>query len=131
MFHALDSERLAKAIAEHSSDAGPMKVLVQLNTSGESTKGGLTLEELREMAPRLARERGLDVRGTMTMAPYEAPEHVLRDVFSRCRDAAQVLLDAGLPATEVSMGMSGDYEVAVEEGATLVRLGTILFGERA
>jgi pyridoxal phosphate enzyme (YggS family) len=131
MFQALDSERLAKAIGERSTNAGAMKVLVQLNTSGETTKGGFTLDELREAAPRLAAERGLDVRGTMTMAPYEAPEHVLRDVFRRCREAAQELRDAGLPAMEVSMGMSGDYEVAVEEGATIVRLGTILFGERA
>jgi pyridoxal phosphate enzyme (YggS family) len=129
MFHALDSERLAKAIADRGG-AGAMKVLVQVNTSGEATKGGFTLDELRDVAPRLAGERGLDVRGAMTMAPYEAPERVLRDVFSQCRQAAQVLREAGLPATELSMGMSGDYEVAVEEGATMVRLGTILFGER-
>jgi pyridoxal phosphate enzyme (YggS family) len=129
MFHALDSERLAKAIADRGG-AGAMKVLVQVNTSGEATKGGFTLDELRDVAPRLAGERGLDVHGAMTMAPYEAPERVLRDVFSQCRQAAQVLREAGLPATELSMGMSGDYEVAVEEGATMVRLGTILFGER-
>jgi PLP dependent protein len=129
MFHALDSERLARAITERGSDA-PVKVLVQVNTSGEETKGGFTLDELREVAPRLAGERGLDVRGAMTMAPYEAPERVLREVFGLCRQAGQVLREAGLPATELSMGMSGDYEVAVEEGATMVRLGTILFGER-
>ena len=129
MFHALDSERLAKAITGRGSDA-PVKVLVQVNTSGEETKGGFTLDELREVAPRLAGERGLDVRGAMTMAPYEAPERVLREVFGQCRQAAQVLRDAGLSASELSMGMSGDFEVAVEEGATMVRLGTILFGER-
>jgi uncharacterized pyridoxal phosphate-containing UPF0001 family protein len=66
----------------------------------------------------------------MTMAPYEAPERVLREVFGRCRGAAGILREAGLESTELSMGMSGDYEIAVEEGATLVRLGTILFGER-
>lgn len=130
LFHALDSERLAKAITARDTDAGAMKVLVQVNTSGEATKGGFTLDQLREVAPRLAAERGLEVRGTMTMAPYEAPEQVLREVFGRCRQAATLLQEAGLPATEVSMGMSGDYEVAVEEGATMVRLGTILFGER-
>jgi hypothetical protein len=130
MFHALDSERLARAITERDEAAGPLRVLVQVNTSGETSKGGFTVDELREVAPRLAGERGLDVRGTMTMAPYEAPEEVLRNVFSRCREAAAVLREAGLEATELSMGMSGDFEVAVEEGATLVRLGTILFGER-
>jgi uncharacterized pyridoxal phosphate-containing UPF0001 family protein len=107
-----------------------MRVLVQVNASGEESKGGFTLAELRNVAPRLAAERGIEVRGAMTMAPYEAPERVLRDVFKGCREAAAILRDAGIEATELSMGMSGDYEVAVEEGATMVRLGTILFGER-
>lgn len=132
MFHALDSERLANAIGEQvdAATGQAVRVLVQVNTSGEPSKGGFTLEELRTVAPRLAAARGVDVRGTMTMAPYEASEAVLREVFGRCRDAAGLLREAGLQATELSMGMSGDYEVAVEEGATLVRLGTILFGER-
>jgi pyridoxal phosphate enzyme (YggS family) len=131
LFHALDSERLAAAIDERAGGSDRrMPVLVQLNTSGEQTKGGFGLEELRGIAPRLAAMKGLEVRGVMTMAPFEAPEAVLRNVFSRCRDAAVLLRDAGLDATELSMGMSGDYEIAVEEGATMVRLGTILFGAR-
>ena len=131
LFHALDSERLAVAISERMAAEGRrMAVLVQVNTSGEETKGGFNLEELRNVAPRLAGMNGLDVRGAMTMAPYEAPESVLRKVFGRCREAAGALRDAGLDARELSMGMSGDYEIAVEEGATMVRLGTILFGAR-
>jgi len=131
MFHALDNERLANAVSERKVATGRrMAVLVQVNVSGEETKGGFDLEGLREAAPRLAGLDGLDIRGTMTMAPYEAPERVLREVFGRCREAAGVLREAGLGSTELSMGMSGDYEVAVEEGATMVRLGTILFGER-
>jgi pyridoxal phosphate enzyme (YggS family) len=131
LFHALDSERLAVAISERMAPEGRrMPVLVQVNTSGEETKGGFDLEELRNVAPRLAGMNGLDVRGAMTMAPYEAPESVLRKVFGRCREAAGALRDAGLDARELSMGMSGDYEIAVEEGATMVRLGTILFGAR-
>jgi PLP dependent protein len=131
MFHALDSERLAIAISERNESAGRRTpVLVQLNTSGEETKGGFDVEELRAVAPRLATMRGLDVKGTMTMAPYEAPERLLREVFGRCREAVGVLREAGLEASELSMGMSGDYETAVEEGATMVRLGTILFGAR-
>jgi pyridoxal phosphate enzyme (YggS family) len=131
MFHALDNERLARVIAERAEPAGMIPVLVQVNTSGEETKGGFSLDSLSDVAPRLVSLPGLSVRGTMTMAPYEAPERMLRDVFRRCREAAAVLRQAGAEATELSMGMSGDYEVAVEEGATLVRLGTILFGERA
>jgi uncharacterized pyridoxal phosphate-containing UPF0001 family protein len=68
----------------------------------------------------------------MTMAPFEAPEAVLRDVFSGAREARTVLQQAGhAGATELSMGMSSDFEIAVEEGATMIRLGTILFGARA
>ena len=130
LFHALDSERLAKAIGERGEGVRPVPVLVQVNTSGEETKGGFTLEELRAVAPRLAGERGIEVRGAKTMAPDDAPESVLREVFGRCRQAAELLRSAGMPAGELSMGMSGDYETAVEEGATMVRLGTILFGER-
>lgn len=131
LFHALDSERLAVAISERMVAAEQrMPVLVQVNTSGEETKGGFSVEELRVVAARLAALEGLEVRGSMTIAPYEASDDVLREVFGRCREAAGVLREAGLDARELSMGMSGDYEVAVEEGATMVRLGTILFGAR-
>jgi uncharacterized pyridoxal phosphate-containing UPF0001 family protein len=67
----------------------------------------------------------------MTMAPFDADEDTLRRVFAGAREVRGVLRRAGHPATELSMGMSNDFEVAVEEGATLVRLGTILFGARA
>jgi pyridoxal phosphate enzyme (YggS family) len=130
LFHALDSVRLAEAIDERMSSGGRMPVLVQVNTSGEATKGGFSLADLRDVAPRLKSMQGIQVRGTMTMAPYEAPESVLRNVFARCREAGAILRDAGHDAPELSMGMSGDYEIAVEEGATMVRLGTILFGAR-
>jgi pyridoxal phosphate enzyme (YggS family) len=131
LFHALDSERLATTVNDRMiSDGRRMPVLVQVNTSGEETKGGFGLTELRNVAPQLAGMNGLDVRGAMTMAPCEAPEAVLREVFGRCREAVGILRDAGMDARELSMGMSGDYEVAVEEGATIVRLGTILFGAR-
>jgi pyridoxal phosphate enzyme (YggS family) len=131
MFQALDSERLAVAVSDRmAAEDRRIPVLVQVNTSGEVTKGGFDLDGLRNVAPRLAGMKGLEVRGAMTMAPYEAPEDVLREVFGRCREAAGILRDAGLDARELSMGMSGDYEIAVEEGATMVRLGTILFGAR-
>jgi len=66
----------------------------------------------------------------MTMAPYTDDERVLRTTFAGAREARQLLQEAGHPATELSMGMSNDFEIAVEEGATLVRLGTVLFGAR-
>jgi uncharacterized pyridoxal phosphate-containing UPF0001 family protein len=73
---------------------------------------------------------GVRVRGVMTLAPYEAPEATLRRVFAGARRAREMFAAAGMPADELSMGMSGDYEIAVEEGATMVRLGTVLFGAR-
>ena len=74
---------------------------------------------------------GIRVRGVMTMAPFDADESVLRKVFAGARAARDVLIRAGHPARELSMGMSGDYALAVEEGATMVRLGTAIFGPRA
>src|ERR1035437_1663372 len=68
--------------------------------------------------------------GAMTMAPFDAGEDVLRRVFAGARAAREQLIEAGHPARELSMGMSGDYLLAVEEGATMVRLGTVLFGAR-
>jgi hypothetical protein len=81
-------------------------------------------------AERLRSKRGVRLAGVMTMAPFDAGERVLRDVFAGARAAREILLAAGHPAHELSMGMSGDYEIAVEEGATMVRLGTVLFGAR-
>ena len=132
LFHALDRDGLvdaARAVAEKAGTA--LDVLVQVNVSGEASKGGYAPAEVPALAARLAAMPALRVRGVMTMAPFDAEERVLRAVFAGARDCAAALRAAGLPATELSMGMSGDYEVAVEEGATLVRLGTVLFGARS
>jgi uncharacterized pyridoxal phosphate-containing UPF0001 family protein len=135
----LDSVRLAEAVqAEHlrrreldgHAEAGASRVLVQVNVLGEATKGGFALAELEREADRLAGMDGLAVEGVMTMAPADADELTLRMVFGGAREARDILRRAGHRATELSMGMSQDFAVAVEEGATLVRLGTVLFGER-
>lgn len=132
LLHSLDSARLADAVhAEGIAAARPIDVLVQVNVAGEGTKGGFEPDALGAEADRLAGLAGLRVRGVMTMAPLGADTRTLRAVFGGARAAGEVLRSAGHPATELSMGMSNDYEVAVEEGATLVRLGTILFGARA
>jgi hypothetical protein len=104
--------------------------LLQVNVAGEETKGGFAASEVRVEAERLMSKSGVRLAGVMTMAPFDAGERVLREVFAGARAARDVLLAAGHPAHELSMGMSGDYEVAVEEGATMVRLGTVLFGAR-
>lgn len=131
LVHGLDSERLAVALHEAAMAAGQtLDVLVQINVSGEESKSGVSPMELPALAARLHELPQLRVRGVMTMAPFEAEETVLRAVFAGARDARAQLQAAGHRADWLSMGMSGDYEIAVEEGATHVRLGTVLFGHR-
>ncbi|QJR38147.1 YggS family pyridoxal phosphate-dependent enzyme [Gemmatimonas groenlandica] len=131
LVHSLDSERLAVALDDAAGEAQRvLEVLVQVNVSGESTKSGFALHDLATVAARLHACSNLRVRGVMTMAPFDAEESVLRTVFRGARDARAQLQAAGFGADWLSMGMSGDYEVAVEEGATHVRLGTVLFGSR-
>jgi pyridoxal phosphate enzyme (YggS family) len=131
LFHALDSSRLADAVAANAAGTGVTQpILVQVNVSGEASKGGFAPGELGREGARLRTLPGLAVRGVMTMAPFDASEATLRETFMGARKALRMLRDEGHEATELSMGMSNDYEVAVEEGATMVRLGTILFGAR-
>ena len=132
LLQSLDSLRLAQAVDAHGRERGrAVDSLVQVNVSGEGSKGGFAASDLDAAAGELAAMAGLVVRGVMTMAPFGASETELRRVFAGARALRDSLRSAGLPAAELSMGMSSDYEVAVEEGATCVRLGTILFGARA
>jgi pyridoxal phosphate enzyme (YggS family) len=131
LIHSIDSLRLAEAVDAHAASRGAVApVLLQTNVVGEESKGGFSPAELPAAVGRLASLKGLEIRGVMTMAPLDASEGVLRRVFCGARDARDELRRHGFPANELSMGMSGDYEIAVEEGATYVRLGTILFGTR-
>jgi len=132
LLHSLDSARLATAVSEHGVARGRViDALIELRLSGEDTKGGFTLSELLPEAERLSTLAGIRVRGVMTMASFTATEPELHRTFAEARAGRQVLVEAGHSATELSMGMSNDYEIAVEEGATIVRLGTTLFGARA
>jgi pyridoxal phosphate enzyme (YggS family) len=131
LVHSMDSARLADALAGYGESRGrPLDVLLQVNVSGEGTKGGYEPSIVEREAVRLSGLAGLTVRGVMTMAPFDADVATLRTVFAGARRCGELLRAAGHPAAELSMGMSGDYEIAVEEGATLVRLGTVLFGAR-
>lgn len=131
LLHALDSARLADAVCGFGLARGrAVDALLELNLSGEATKGGFSAGELLPEAERLVAMAGIRVRGVMTMASFTATEAELHRTFAEARDALGVLVEAGHPAVELSMGMSNDYEIAVEEGATMVRLGTTLFGAR-
>jgi PLP dependent protein len=132
LLHSLDSSRLADTVCELGIARGrAIDALVELNLSGEDSKGGFTLSELLPEAERLASLSGVRIRGVMTMASFTATESELHRTFAEARAALATLAEAGHPAEELSMGMSNDYEIAVEEGATMVRLGTTLFGARA
>jgi hypothetical protein len=132
LLQSLDSRRLADSVNEFGAARhAAVKVLVQVNVVGEATKGGFGRSAWSAEAARLRGMSGIDVRGVMTMAPLGADERTLRAVFAGAREARKLLRAAGHQAEELSMGMSTDFEVAVEEGATCVRLGTILFGARS
>ena len=131
--HSVDSVRLADRINAVAEEIGAAPhVLLEVNVSGEKSKSGMRPEEVRPLLEHLAAEcPRITCEGLMTMAPFSENPEDARPYFRRLRelrDELESALGIGLP--RLSMGMSGDYEVAVEEGATWVRLGTVLFGER-
>ena len=131
LFHALDSSRLADAVNRFGEERGrAVDVLVQVNPVKEETKGGYDMSEVAAESSRLAGMKGLKVLGAMTIARLGADEAELRRTFTAVRTTREILASSGHPATELSMGMSDDFEIAVEEGATMVRLGSLLFGAR-
>jgi len=131
MVHSVDSARLADAVSDYGvARHEAVDALVQVSVVGEESKGGFSPDELAAEAERFTARAGVQVMGVMTMAPLDADERTLRTVFRGAREAREKLIGAGHPAHALSMGMSSDFEIAVEEGATMVRLGTVLFGAR-
>lgn len=132
LVHSVDTPKLARRLSAAALELGhPVHVLVQVNVSGEESKSGLEGDRVLETLDEVASLPGLSVDGLMTMAPLDAPEAVLRSTFAGLRDTLERARsrDARLGA-ELSMGMTNDFEIAVEEGSTIVRLGTALFGKR-
>lgn len=129
VIHTIDSEKLARAIAKAVAEqrGGPKDVLVEVNTGGEEAKAGVAPEALEALLTTLAGLPALRVRGLMCIPPVdETRPHFAR--LRALRDALAAKTGVALP--ELSMGMSGDYADAIEEGATIVRVGTAIFGER-
>jgi len=120
---SVDRLELAETLDARCGELGRrLPILIEVNVSGENSKHGFAPDSVDEALARLRRLAHLDVRGLMTMAPFEEDAELVRPVFGALR---QIAARHGLP--ELSMGMSNDYEVAVEEGATQVRIGTALF----
>ncbi|MCW2811890.1 MAG: hypothetical protein JWP61_2348 [Friedmanniella sp.] len=133
-FHALDSTKLAGALDRRLQELGrSLDVFVQVNSSGEDSKSGLPPAEVEAFAVELQAYAGLRVRGLMTLAVYSEDRDEVAACFARMRDLQTRLrhLDAAAGSyDELSMGMSGDYELAIAYGATTVRVGQALFGAR-
>lgn len=134
LIHSLDRDSLLEALAKEAERRGsPVRALVQVNVSGELSKHGIAPAELVPFLRKASEGGWVEIEGLMTMAPADADAETARPHFRRLRELAQSVADLGLPhvrMTHLSMGMSGDFEVAIEEGATFVRVGTALFGER-
>jgi pyridoxal phosphate enzyme (YggS family) len=131
LIHSVDRLDLAVELDRRVADGSRQAVLVQVNCSDEPQKGGVEPEGLTALLDGMAGLGRLDVRGLMTMSALTPDVPEQRRAFRRLRELRDAGERAGHRLPELSMGMSGDYPVAVEEGATMIRLGTVLFGERA
>ena len=133
LIHSVDSLPLSLTIEkEYAKKETTAKILLEVNVAKEASKSGFSLEELEAVVTELAKLPHVLVCGLMTVAPFTEDAEENRPVFRSLREALLSLQKKfpALPLTELSMGMSGDYEVAVEEGATIVRVGSFIFGER-
>jgi len=144
-FHAVDRIKIATRLSSQLSQLNrTLPVFIQVNVSGEESKTGFDCtdwdaichgkqgETFIQAIEKISQLPHLDVRGLMTMAPYGAPESVTRPLFRRMRELS-TWLQTTMPTrnlSELSMGMSGDFEIAIEEGATCVRVGSAIFGAR-
>jgi hypothetical protein len=133
MIHTVDRLSLAQELDRRSAQAAPLPILIQVNVSGEETKSGTPPEALADLLSGLVRFPHLRIRGLMSMAPFFDDPEVARPTFRALREWRDRLRDmVSFPHSmdELSMGMTGDFEAAIEEGATFVRIGTALFGPR-
>lgn len=129
MIHSVDSEKLMRALDLHASS--PLPILIQVNVSGEGSKSGCAPEEAAALIDAANSCSQVEVHGLMTIPPFTPDPEKTRVHFSNLRQLRDRLQEeTGTPLPELSMGMSHDFEIAIEEGATLVRVGSDIFGTR-
>lgn len=129
--HSLDRLSLAEEVDKRLQPGEVMKCFVQVNVSGEESKAGVSPEDVNSFVKQLSQYKGIQVVGLMTMAPYVEDPELTRPIFKKLKelkDEVHALQLEHAPCTELSMGMSNDYKVAIEEGATFIRLGSALVG---
>lgn len=132
LIHSVDRRSLIDELEKRlKRNEQSQRILVQVNTSGESSKHGVPSEEAEELFEEVLETETLEPQGLMTIAPYTDDENCLRETFAKCRDLRDKLEDTfGIDLPELSMGMTNDYAQAIREGSTMLRLGRALFGER-
>ena len=135
LIHSVDSVKLAAAISKQAKKRSKVQhILVQINISEESTKSGISADEALRMVKDISILENVSVRGLMTMPPFFDQPEKARPYFRQLREIRDQIAGAAVPGVdmrELSMGMTGDFEVAIQEGATLVRIGTAIFGGRS
>ena len=132
LVHSIDSVRLAERLSNAAVEAGKVvSVLVQVNTSGEESKAGFRGAGLKNEVQKVLNLPGVEIRGLMTMAPLTDDEALLRRTFAGVRMLHEELTAVvGYCGEHLSMGMRNDFGIAIEEGSTMIRIGTALFGKR-
>jgi PLP dependent protein len=131
MIHSLDSISLAEELNRRAEKEGrTMNTMIEVNLSGETTKFGTEEEKTFDIARKVLNLKALSLMGLMTMPPYFDDPELSRPYYIRLRELKEKMIKEGIPLRELSMGMSNDFEIAIEEGATFVRVGTAIFGER-
>ena len=134
LIHSVDSFKLARELDKQAKKVDKIQqVLVQVNISAEDTKSGISADEAPGLISEISQLENLSIKGLMTMPPFFYQPEKVKPFFAALRELRDQIRQQGLPNVsleELSMGMTGDFEVAIEEGATLVRIGTAIFGER-
>ena len=134
LIHSVDTIELARELDKQAAKSGKVQdVLVEVSIAGEASKAGMAIRGTPALVREVAMLRQVRVRGLMTMPPYSEDPEASRPFFSVLRELSEAIAKENIPGVsmeELSMGMSGDFEVAIEEGATLVRVGMAIFGER-
>jgi len=131
MIHSLDSISLAEELNRKAEQADlVIKVMIEVNLSKEATKFGTDEEMVLNLAKRIQNLSHLSLEGLMTMPPYFDSPEMSRPYYIVLRELKERMVKGGIPMKELSMGMSNDFEIAIEEGATYVRVGTAIFGQR-
>ncbi len=131
--HSVDSTRLADELQiQAEKQKKTLNIFVQVNTSGEDTKFGFAPQETLDSVQKISEYGNLNIKGLMTIGAYSADEQKVRQCFKQLRELQLRLNEriANLELTELSMGMTNDFEIAIEEGATMIRVGRLIFGER-